>query len=228
MQVGDVARIQVLRRAGLDGLLAELLPENRRHEHDVRRETGQLGGTRGEVLAEDLVDVDDGEPGIHGFGDHIHDRGAIDGLDDHAVVVPRGDDVLDERGLRGRIEVSIEDRDLGIVGLSDLLRRRQHRLVVRVRHRERDVCDLQRLVGGRRGLARARCVGGPRRARGEGQCGDGDPRAGENPPSPWDSCTEWHDFSCEIGTRWAAARPSCESRPGQCSVLAYTLPCCHT
>jgi hypothetical protein len=153
VEVADLARVEALLLAGLGDELAELGADLGRHEDDVAGETVDLRLVGRQVLAEDLVHVDDllaGRDGVLHAGD---EAGAEDRLDDDRVVVARARRGLELGELLLRVVVGVEDLDGGVVVLGHRLRRREHGGVVAVGHREGQVRDAHRLVRVGGGLA---------------------------------------------------------------------------
>jgi hypothetical protein len=87
VQVADLARIEALLRARLRDELAKLGPDLGGHEDDVAREPLDLRLVGRQVLAEDLVHVDDLLAGRDRVLDAGDEAGAEDRLDDDGVVV---------------------------------------------------------------------------------------------------------------------------------------------
>ena len=154
--------------------------------------------------------------------------GAVDRLQDDPVELAGRDRVLELLRLGGRVEVAVEDRQLGVAGGGRRLGRGEHRRVVAVGDGERDVGELERLVVDRRGRAGRRLAG---RGLAAALCGCAGrrrwwPAAGaatgrrERPRPPLTSTANrfgWHDpnrdlRACALLRRGAATMPGSVQR----------------
>ena len=142
--VAHVARVGV--GAGRDDELADLAAELARDEHDVRQLALDLEVRGGVVGAEDLVDVADRDAGVDGGLGTLDESRAVDRLQDDPVVLARCHRVLQQLHLGAGVELAVHDVKRGVVGRRRGLGRLEHRRVVAVLDRERDVGELERIV----------------------------------------------------------------------------------